>query len=88
MNWSKDEKMALKMLKISMKLCETSLEAANNFEEKDRMSIFSQLSSARLTGQSCTKAVAVENFESCSDLIKKVQSLVEIVTSKIKEIKP
>lgn len=80
--------MSRKMLQVSRDLCEASLEAAKDFQETDRMSVFSQLSSARLTGQSCSRAVIPEKFESCGELISEVQSLVESVTSRIKEIKP
>ncbi|CAG9807757.1 unnamed protein product [Chironomus riparius] len=86
-DWSKDEQMCLKFLKLSYELCQSSLNAANDVQETEKMLVLSQLSSARLTSQGCIKVAVNNQYETCKDVIEKVNELLEKIVIKIKELK-
>ncbi|XP_070505585.1 tetratricopeptide repeat protein 27 [Chironomus tepperi] len=86
-DWAKDEQMCLKFLNLSYELCSHSLNAANDVKETERMLVLSQLSSARLTGQGCVKVAVTNQYESCKDLIEKVNELLDNIVTKIKALK-
>ena len=79
--------MCLKFLNLSYELCLSSFNAANDVKETEKMLVLSQLSSARLTGQGCAKVAVNNQYETCKDLIEKVNELLEKIVTKIKELK-
>jgi tetratricopeptide (TPR) repeat protein len=86
-DWTKDEKMALKILQIDEQLCIESLDAATKFEEREKMLVLSQLSSARLTAQGSVKVATMNEWESCRDSVNHINILLEQIVCKIKELK-
>ena len=49
--------------------------------------VLSQLSSARLTGQSCIKVATSQEWESCREINEELIKIVEQITIKMKELK-
>lgn len=86
-DWTKDEKITFKILKLDEELCECSLEAAEKFEEREKMLVLSQLSSARLTAQGSVKVATSNDWESCRDFVNHINKLLEQIVLKIKELK-
>ncbi|CRK94488.1 CLUMA_CG007994, isoform A [Clunio marinus] len=86
-DWAKDETIGLTMLKLCENLCEVSLEASKTFEEREKMLVLSQLSSARLTAQSCVKVAMSNEWESCRGVTSNINQLLERIVLKIKELK-
>lgn len=62
------------------------MEAANKFEEKEKMLVLSQLSSSRLTAQSCVKVATTNQWESCKELVETINQLLQEIVAKIKEL--
>lgn len=85
--WTKDEKTTLKILQIDRELCESSLSASEKFEERERMLLLSQLSSARLTAQGSVKVASTNDWESTRECVDDINKLLEQIVSKIKELK-
>jgi hypothetical protein len=79
--------MGLKLLKLSNVLCQHSLEAAEMFEDTEKMLVLSQLSSARLTAQGCIKVASNNDWESCRVLVQNTNELLERIVNRNKEIK-
>lgn len=77
----------MKILTICEQLCEFSLEASKSFEDKDKMLVLSQLSSARLTAQSCVKVATTNQWESCKDIVEHINQMLERIVTAIKQLK-
>ena len=86
-DWSKKEEEGLRILTFCKNLCGVSLEASSTIKENEKMMVLSQLSSARLTGQSCIKVATSQAWESCREINEELVKIVEQLTIKMKELK-
>ncbi|CAO1404711.1 unnamed protein product [Diamesa serratosioi] len=86
-DWSKKEEEGHRILTVCRTLCEASLEASVTIKDNEKMMVLSQLSSARLTGQSCIKVATSQQWESCREINEELIKIVEQITIKMKEMK-
>lgn len=86
-NWASNEEQCVKFLQLSHKLCISSLEAAKDCKENEKMLVLSQLSSAKLTAQGCVKVATNNQYESCKELIQEISELLDQIVTRIKELK-
>lgn len=86
-NWVKDEKSCEKIIDLCLDLCHASLEATKNFKEGQKMSVLSQLSSARLAAMGCLKVAKLENYESLSEKTSNLEAVVSEMVEIIKSLK-
>lgn len=76
----------LKILTICQMLCEHSLEASEKFEDNEKMMVLSQLSSARLTAQSCVKVATNNQWESCKEISDNICKMLDQIVGNIKKL--
>ncbi|XP_063696340.1 tetratricopeptide repeat protein 27 [Culicoides brevitarsis] len=89
-NWVKDEKSCEKILDLCLKLCDASLLATKdeaNTSEAKKMSVLSQLSSARLAAMGCIKVAKAENYESLREKIESLEASVAEIVEVTKRLK-
>lgn len=84
--WAKNEESCEKVLKLCQELCEVSLEATKNFNEAEKASVVSQLSSARLSAQGSIRAASDEKWEKLIELIDGLKLIFENVTAELKNL--
>lgn len=87
-DWTKSEEESLKILKILRDACTYSLQAAENFNESEKMLVYSQLASARMPAMSCIKVVTKNEWESCREIVSETEPIIEMIQNKLKELKP
>lgn len=63
------------------------MEATKNYEEREKMLLLSQLSSARLTAQGSVKMATSNDWESCQECVNDINKMLEQIVSKIRELK-
>lgn len=73
--WSKNPETCLLVLQLCKRLCIHSLAAWRVHTETDRLAAKSQLSSARLSVKSATKAATDEKWDICAELIIELEHL-------------
>lgn len=86
--WTKDEAIGLKILEILHELCLNSLKAAENYNENEKMLVFNQLASARLPSTAAVKMAVKNEWETCKEIAKEIELIVEKIQDKMKELKP
>lgn len=86
-NWASMEKSSVLVLKICSDLCEMSLGAVEKHEPSEGSLVTSQLSSARLSAQSCIKSVekSFEKWDSTAGMLTELKSLFERTTEELKK---
>ncbi|XP_055378665.1 tetratricopeptide repeat protein 27 isoform X2 [Condylostylus longicornis] len=86
-NWTLKKESNIEGVKLCLELCETSLAAIKDHSESEKSSINSQLSSARLSGQSCLTLIekSDEKFAENTEMIKKLQELHGKLTEELKQ---
>lgn len=84
--WAKNEESCEKVLKLCQELCEVSLEATKNFNEAEKASVVSQLSSARLSAQGSIRAATDEKWEKLIELVDGLKIIFENVTAELKNL--
>ncbi|XP_050093654.1 tetratricopeptide repeat protein 27 [Anopheles aquasalis] len=84
--WSKVAESCLTVVTLCVDLCEYSLRAF--VEGKDEATLFvslrSQLSSARLTGQGCLRSAKSEDWPACTEPLAQLEELVNKLTVELK----
>uniref|UniRef100_A0A182NJA9 TPR_REGION domain-containing protein n=1 Tax=Anopheles dirus TaxID=7168 RepID=A0A182NJA9_9DIPT len=85
--WSKAAESCLTVVNLCVELCEYSLRAfVEGRTESDRfISLRSQLSSARLTGQACVRSASNEAWPECTEPLGALGTLVDKLTTELKE---
>uniref|UniRef100_A0A336LPI7 CSON009959 protein n=1 Tax=Culicoides sonorensis TaxID=179676 RepID=A0A336LPI7_CULSO len=86
-NWVKNEKSCEKILNLCLDLCNFSVIATQDIKEGQKMSVLSQLSSARLSAMGCIKVAKAENYENLTGKICDLESTVEKMVELIKSLK-
>lgn len=86
-DWTKNEVEGLKILQILRDACIFSLEAAENFNESEKMLVLSQLASARMPAMSCVKVATKNQWESCREIVSETEPIIEKIQNKLKELK-
>ncbi|XP_055629741.1 tetratricopeptide repeat protein 27 [Toxorhynchites rutilus septentrionalis] len=86
--WSKDANSCRKIIELCIELCASSLKAFLDGKEDagKLVSLKSQLSSARLTGQGCLRAASNENWEPNTGLIEELNQIVQKLTVELTNI--
>ncbi|XP_052862929.1 tetratricopeptide repeat protein 27 [Anopheles cruzii] len=84
--WSKAAESCLTIVKLCVDLCECSLQAfIDGRQQSERLvSLRSQLSSARLTGQGCLRSAAAEKWPQCDEPLATLEELVDKITTELK----
>lgn len=75
-NWAKDEKSCEKIIDLCVDLCQASRQAIKDLKDGQKMSVLSQLSSARLAANGCVKMAKLENYESLTDKVSNLEVIV------------
>uniref|UniRef100_A0A182K977 TPR_REGION domain-containing protein n=1 Tax=Anopheles christyi TaxID=43041 RepID=A0A182K977_9DIPT len=85
--WSKAPESCLTVVNLCVDLCERSLNAfvEGKLDAERFVALRSQLSSARLSGQACVRSASKETWPQCDEPIKMLESLVEKLTTELKE---
>uniref|UniRef100_A0A1I8NC62 Uncharacterized protein n=1 Tax=Musca domestica TaxID=7370 RepID=A0A1I8NC62_MUSDO len=86
--WTTKQMYARRALELCVELSQRSLEAiGNHAEDESEVMITSQLNSARLANQACIRAIEKEptKFPENDDLLEKVRSLLEEMTTHVKQ---
>ncbi|XP_035785665.1 tetratricopeptide repeat protein 27-like [Anopheles albimanus] len=84
--WSKAAESCLTIVTLCVDLCEYSLRAyvEGKGEAERFVSLRSQLSSARLTGQGCFRSAKSEDWPACSESLDQLEALVNKLTAELK----
>lgn len=86
-NWVQDEKSCEKIIDLCVDLCHASVLATKENKEGQKLSVLSQLSSARLAAMGCLKVAKLENYEGLTAKISNLETTVSEIVDLIKSLK-